>query len=66
MNCFTIDNIYGVAQSGSCMGAASDKFCRVLHSTVLQLSHNSDSQSVNWLPKSIVVLFIAVARVAML
>ena len=39
------------AHSG--MLAAVCSFCRVLHSTLLLLLHNSDSQSVNRLPKSI-------------
>ena len=43
------------------LAAAVCTFCRVLHSTLLLLlSHNSDSQSVNRLPKSIVVLLFAV------
>ena len=41
--------------------AAVCSFCRVLRLTsLLLLSHNSDSQSVNRLPKSIVVLLFAV------
>ena len=40
--------------------AAVCSFCRVLRSTSLLLLHNSDSQSVNRLPKSIVVLLFAV------
>ena len=47
------------AQSG--MPATVCSFCRVLRSTLLLLlSHNLDSQSVNRLPKSIVVLLFAV------
>ena len=43
------------------MPAAVCSFCRVLRSTLLLLlSHNSDSQSVNRLPKSIVLLFAVV------
>ena len=43
---------------GSCVQLA---FCRVLHSTLLLLlSHNLDSQSVNRLPKSIIVLLFGV------
>ena len=52
-----------VAQSGSCVQLLS----RVLRSTLLQLfSHNSDSQLVNTLPKSIVVLLFIFVAVAML
>ena len=46
----------GHGQSGYGMSAAVCSFYRVLRSTLLMLlSHNLDSQSVNRLPKSIVV-----------
>ena len=70
LNCVTIAMVL-LSRAAAC------SFCRVLRSILLLLllSHNSDFQSVNRLPKSIVVLlftvvicvlFVAVACVAML